>query len=460
MARPNRLAQRLPAAEEAPIGRVAVPLIGEFLLGMSVPMAGLYLAAATSDAAAASFGLAQQVLETLVVLFRVLAIGGGILVTRLIGSGQPEAVRRTTFALLGAASWVGLAAAAWLLLAKHLTLAWLNAPPETLVPGARLLMVLAPAMWLDAHNLAMAAVLRAHLLARESLRIMFAMHGAHLLLAVLLMRGLGSWPGLGLEGYAWAMLASRLLGLGLHLAFWRERLQLRPALGHWWRLDAEALKPVLRVGLPGGAQEMIYRLAFMVSMAATARLGVGALAAHAYTLQILKYVLVPSLSIGRAIEILVGRLVGAGRFKAADALARRGARLSLWLSGSLALLAALAGPWLLPAFTSDPAIASAAQLLLWLSVALELGRAWNLTLIPALRAGGDNDFPVWAGTASMVLVLGLGSLLLGRLWGLPGIWLAYVADEGLRGWLMWWRWQRLGWLSHARSTVKRLRTPS
>ena len=68
------------------LNAIAAPIFGEFLLGMSVAMVGLYLASHTSDAAAGTFGLTQQVLETLFVLFRVLAIGLGIVVTQSLGS--------------------------------------------------------------------------------------------------------------------------------------------------------------------------------------------------------------------------------------------------------------------------------------------------------------------------------------------------------------------------------------
>jgi Na+-driven multidrug efflux pump len=66
-------------------------------------------------------------------------------------------------------------------------------------------------------------------------------------------------------------------------------------------------------------------------------------------------------------------------------------------------------------------------------------------------------FPVLASAASLLLILGVGSYWMGRQWGLVGIWLAYVADECLRGGLMWWRWHRRGWLVHARQTLRLMR---
>ncbi len=186
-----------------------------------------------------------------------------------------------------------------------------------------------------------------------------------------------------------------------------------------------------------------------MSVSATARLGVAALATHSYTLQTLKYVMLISLAIGWACEIMVGRLVGAGKLKQADAMVRKGVRNGMLASGSLALIAAISAPWIMRAFTTDTDIISAAQTLLWLSVFLELGRVFNLVVIGTLRAAGDTLYPVMASIASFVLILGLGSYLMSRPWGLVGVWLAYVIDECLRGALMWWRWQRRGWLKHA-----------
>ncbi len=442
------------------LNRVAVPIVGEFLLGMSVAMAGLYLASHSSDAAAGAFGLVQQVLETLFVVFRVLAIGLGVVVTQRLGSGDSAQAGRTARMALGASCWAGAAVALWLLLGGTLTLDLLNAPDEVWPMATRFMVLLAPSMMLEACNLSMAAVLRAHLHARESLYIMIAMHGSHLLLAIPLMRGIGGWDGLGLDGYAVAWFFSRCLGLALHLWIWRLRMDLLPSRRDWWSLPAGLLVPVLRIGLPGAALEMFYRLGFMVSVSAAARLGVAALATHSYTLQTLKYVLLISMAIGWACEIMVGRLVGAGRLRAADLIVRKGVRNGMLASGTLAILAAASAGWLMRLFTRDQAIIDAAQTLLWLSVVLELGRVFNLVVIGALRAAGDVHYPVLASVGPQLLVLGLGSYLLGRWFGLPGIWLAYVADECLRGLLMWWRWRRLGWLPHARATVRALRLAS
>ena len=436
---------------------VAGPILGEFLLGYSVALAGLWLASHASDGAAGSFGLANQVLETLFVVFRVLAIGMGVVITQMLGGQQNDAAQRTALSGLGACTWAGLAVMMFLLLGNELILDVLNAPEQIWPLAAPYLQLLAPAALLEGYNLTMASILRAHLHVKDSLRVMIAMHGSHLLLAVPLMLGVGPWEGMGLYGFAVALLASRALGLWLHLLLWKKRMNLVPTVRHWWALQPRVLKPVLRIGVPGATAELGYRAAFMVSLATAARLGVVALATHSYTLQLLKYVLLISLAIGWACEIMVGRLVGSGQFQQAHTLVLKAVRNGLVASGGMALGAALAAPWLLRIFTKDPQVMEAAQTLLWIAIALETGRVFNLIVTGALRATGDAIYPVVASVGSFVLGLGLGSYYLGRAWGLPGIFVAYAADEWVRGLLMMARWHWHGWLPHARKVQRRVR---
>jgi putative MATE family efflux protein len=426
---------------------------------MTVTTVGLWLASRTSDVAAGAFGLAQQTIESLAVLFRVLAIGVGAVVAQALGGGREREAERAALAGLAAATWAGLLAAAAVALAHESMLAALNAPQPVLEVASPYLQALAAGLLLDAYNLTMASVLRAHLRARETLLVMLVMHAAHLALAAVLMGGIGAWDGLGLSGFAVAYAASRALGLALHLWLWRRVLSITTQPAHWWRPHAGSLGPALAIGVPGAALELGYRLAFLVSLAAGAKLGVAALATQAYTLQTLRYVLLVSLAIGWAVEIMVGRLTGAGDFRGAHRLVRKGIRNGMLASGGLALAAALAAPWLMQLFTRDAQVIALAQTLLWISLALETGRVLNLVGIGALRATGDAVYPVAASLASLVLVLGVGSTLLAPRFGLVGIWIAYVADEWIRGALMYWRWEARGWVQHARATHRRLQQP-
>ena len=431
----------------------------ELLLGIGVGMVGTVLAARVSDTAGAGFALGNQVAATLFIVFRIIGIGIGVVVSQSLGSRQPRAAAAVSRAALGASSWVGgLVALATFTLAGPL-LDLMQAPSDVRPLALPFLHWLAPVLLLDAWNASMASVMRAHLRNRDALMVIVVMHLTHLALAFPLMLGAGPLPALGLPGYALAVGLSRLLGVSLHLLLWRWRLGLVPTWGDWWRLPRAELMAMMHIGLPGAAENIAYRLSYMVSVGVAATLGAQALATQAYTSQVMYGVLLFGLATGMSVEIVVGHLVGAGQLHAAFRLVRRALLLGLAVSLVVALAAALAGRWLLGWFTSDPAIVAAGATLLWWTVLLEPGRTFNLVVINALRATGDARYPVVAGAASMLVVLAGGSWFLGVHLGLGlvGLWIAYAADEWIRGLLMWRRWATQGWVPHARATHRRLR---
>ena len=434
------------------------PLLFELLLGIAVGLVGTALAARESDASGAAFALAHHVFGTLFIVFRIVGAGAGVVITQALGAGRRVQADDVARAVLGASSWIGVGAALLAATAATPLLRLMNAPPDVLALALPLLVALAPAMLLDAWNASMTTVMRAHLRTRDTLAVMVLMQLFHLALMAPLMFGVGPLPALGLQGYALALVLARLLAIGLYLWLWRKRLGLRLVWTDWWQLRRSELGAVARIGLPGAAENIAYRLAFMVSVAVVGTLGAQALATHAYAMQVMMVVLLFGLATGLSVELLVGHLIGAGHFHEAHVLVRRALTLGLAVSVGVALLAALAAPWSMRWFTADERIIRNATVLLWLTVLLEPGRTFNLVVINALRAAGDARYPVVAGAASMLLVLAGGSWLLGSHLGLGlvGVWLAYIADEWVRGLLMWRRWARLHWVPHARASRRRL----
>jgi putative MATE family efflux protein len=432
---------------------LAWPLFAELLLGIAVGVVGTALAARESDATAAAFSLANNVAASLFVLFRIIGAGVGVVMAQRLGAGRRGAADALARAAVGASSWMGggtallaLAGAPWLLQA-------MNAPAEVMPVAVPFLRTLAPAMMLDAWNASMASVMRSHMRTRDTLAVMIAMQACHLALALPLV------PRMGLPGYAVALAAARALALVLHLLLWRARLGLRVSGADWWRVPMAELRAMLHIGVPGAAENIAYRTAYTVSMAAVAKLGSAALATQAYVQQISVAALMFGVTAGVTVEILVGHAIGAGRLREAHVLVKRSLARALLIAVVATSLVALAGRPLLHLFSADPAVLDMGVQLLWWTVLLEPGRTFNLVVVNALRAAGDVRFPVMAGAVSMVLVLAGGTWLLGVHlgWGLVGVWLAYAADEWLRGLVNWRRWARQAWVPHARQARRRVR---
>ena len=437
---------------------VAWPLMAELVLGFGVGLLGLWLASRESDAASAAFALSNQVLGTFFLLFRIISMGVSVVITQNLGAGHVAGAHQVARAAIGASTWLGIAAAIVVFSGAGPLLELVDAPSAVQALGQPYLQMLAFALMLDAYNATMSSVLRAHLRTREAMFNILAMHALHLALCLPLMRGFGPLPALGLPGFALAMAISRGLGMAVHLWLWRTQLHLQTKAGDWWRLRTERLGPVLHIGLPGAAEMVAYRMAMLVSLTVVSGMGTLQLATHTYASQLMNLVVLFTVAIGFAGEILVGHQIGAGELHRANRMVRRSLALGLAVSFVIATLAASSAPWTLQLFTRDPKIIASATTLLWITVLLEPGRTCNIVLINALRATGDARFPVLVGAVSMLLVMAGGSWLLGVHYqlGLVGVWIAYAADEWVRGLMMAARWYGHGWVGAARRTRHRV----
>ncbi|HLX71419.1 MAG TPA: MATE family efflux transporter, partial [Verrucomicrobiae bacterium] len=219
----------------------------------------------------------------------------------------------------------------------------------------------------------------------------------------------------------------------------------------FFSINIERVRRVLHIGLPAAGENISYWTAFMVVTAFIARMGATQLATQTYTLNINRWVILVNVSIGLGTEILIGHLVGAGLLEKAYRELLRSLRIAFCCAiGGMVVLSVVA-PWLIGAFTSNPAIIASGVILIRIGLLLEPGRVFNVVVISSLRATGDARFPVIAGFLCMwglwVPLAWLLGIKLGL--GLVGIWISMICDEWTRGLLMYHRWTKRKWMAAA-----------
>lgn len=434
------------------------PIFVENLLMVLMGLFGLWLTSRISTGAVAAYGLVNQILGALQIVFRVVSIGSSVVVTQHHGAHDEVGAQQVAKAGLAASSWVGLATLALLALGAGWILAAMQLPAELLPLGTPYLQMLGLALLFDAVSMTMIAVLRAYTHTRESMKIVLAMNLVQLLLAVPLMLGVGDWPGWGLNGLAAAMALSRLLAILLAWRVWRDKLELRVFWPDWLRVRWQPLSSILHIGLPGAGEKVAFRVSFIISIAMVASMGQAALATHAYVFQAVQLVTLFTNSVGFGTEIVVGHHVGAGRLHRSNRVLWQAMSWGLAIMVACSVTSYLFTPQAVAVATTDAEILRLVGLIVLVELLLEPGRALNIVMTSGLRAAGDARFPVKVSVVS-VFVFGVGlGWLLGVHFGLGlvGIWIGYAADECCRGLTMAARWASLGWVPHARRTRKRI----
>ncbi len=254
------------------------------------------------------------------------------------------------------------------------------------------------------------------------LRYVLAGNAVSAVACVVLVHGIGAFPGLGLVGSAWANVLGQCIGAGLFLG-----ALVRESRGSW-RPRPAALRAKLAMGRDLVAPRLAFQACFLSAAAVATRFGAPVAAAHQIVLQLWSFMALVLDAIAIAAQSLVGAALGAGDAGRARALAARVTRYGLVLGvGFGVLFAALSGV-LPPVFTPDAAVLAAVPIAWWFFAALQPVAGVVFALDGVLLGAGDAAFlRTWTLLAAVVGFLPLiwASLAFG--WGLAGIWSGLAA---------------------------------
>ena len=396
----------------------------------------------------ASLAVGNQIFDLCITLFNFIGIGSSVVIAQYLGAGDRSMARRVVHTAIGFNLLVGAITTVVVIVGADNLLHLMNMPDDLMADGHTYLTVIGLCLVPEAATLCMAAALRAHGHTREAMYVTMVANIITFAGNALLLFGWFGLPKMGVAGVAWSTVVGRLVALGLIIYLMQKRTGIRLRLRQLFVWPREVLGKIMHIGLPAAGENLSWMLQFMVVTSFVALMGDKALATQSFFFQICLFILLFGLSIGLGTEILVGHLVGAGKFEQAYRQLLRSLRLGLLVTAAVVIPAALGGGhYLMGLFTDDAEILAMASQLFLVSLILEPGRTFNIVVINSLRATGDARFPLLMGLISMwgiaiPLAWYLG-LHLG--WGLVGIWLAFAADEWTRGLSMYWRWKSRRW---------------
>jgi putative MATE family efflux protein len=437
---------------------LAWPIFVEQGLHVMTGTVDTFMVSYVSDNAVAGLGVANQIVVLAIILFNLVGIGASVSVTHSLGGGDPAGARHVATTAIAANFWIGAIVSTTVFLFAQPMLRLMHLPPELMIYGLPYLTIMGGTLFLESINMSISAILRAHGHTREAMLVTLAQNILNAIGNAVFLFGLFGAPKLGVVGVALSTVFSRLVACAALWVLLKRQTGIRLALLDFFRVSREKMKPILHIGLPAAGENISWWLAFMTVTSFVALMGGERLVVQSYTMQILYVVIIFSISIALGTEIIIGHLIGAGRFEEAYTELMRNLRTSFFLAMAAIALVATFAPLLLGIFTSNPAVIAGGALLLRMSLLLEPGRVVNIVVINGLRATGDVKFPIFLGLLSMwgvwVPLAWLLGLKMG--WGLPGVWIAMMCDEWLRGMMMYRRWKHRRWLPHAERVRERV----
>jgi MATE family multidrug resistance protein len=270
--------------------------------------------------------------------------------------------------------------------------------------------------------------------------------------------------GWGVAGSGWATTGAQALSLMLGIAVMTSRVYRLPYKFHLtWRPHARRLWQQFRLGFPMGLLYAADLIGISIFQMMQVRLSIADGAATQVVMMLTSVAYLPGFGMALAGTTLVGQSIGAGDREWAMRVGTRVTWFAATYMGGAGFALALAGPWILPWFTSGQDAEAASMVavgtsILWLAAVYQFFDGMNLGSGLCLRGAGDAVVPA-------ALVLALSWLVFVPLahamtfapgegwfdflpqfgWGAVGGWTALVIYIFLLGVTLFVRWRSGAW---------------
>jgi MATE family multidrug resistance protein len=424
---------------------LAIPSAGEMLLVMLVGLVNTYLVGHLGAASLTAVGLGVQVSMAAMVLFSAVGTGATAVTARMIGAKDMKGANRVVSQSVLIAFGCGLLSSFLLVTFAEPAMVLMGATGESLAQGVLYLRIICIVFPVSSMIFVGGACLRGAGDTRTPLLVMGVVNVFNIVVAWVLVEGIGPFPALGVEGAAYGSALARFLGgliVFVLLLKGRSGLRLR-----WRGLDREVMWRILRIGLPASLDQLIFRIGSLVWIRIVASLGTVAFAAHQIVLNGESISFMPGWGFAVAATTLVGQGLGARDHERAEKDALVAFYFSAVFMSLMGIVFFLFAAQIVGLFTDDADIIAMGTLPLRLIGLVQPFLAAMMVFSGSLRGAGDTLTPMLVNGASVWLLrIPLSLLVVEWLgWGLTGVWMVMALDLTVRGIVLFWQFRVGRW---------------
>lgn len=438
------------------LARLAMPIFIETLLITMMGGVDTFMLSQYDDNAVGAVGMVNQLMAFALLIFQIINLGTSVLCSQYIGAGQRGRMVQVTGVAMLLNLFLGIVVSVVLFVAAPGLLTFMGLRPELMQHGIPYMKIVGAFLFFQAIHTTISASLRADKKATYPMVVVTIINILNVILNYVFIFGHWGCPALGATGAALATASSRGVAMVLLLIvlFWKHipfrnfmRVLFHPrgtgAIGEVGNL--------LKIGLPSAGENMSYNMQQIVLTYFINRIGSVELTTFTYIVNISIIAFVFCICMAHSGSISIGHLVGEHKPHAAYVLGKWIMKWSIIITLSLSTLMAVFGKQIFGILSDNAAIISLGCTIMFINIVREFGRVINIYATNVLRATGDVMFPFYLGVivqwTAGVFCGWLFSLVCG--WGLIGMWLAFILDENIRGFVFIWRWRSMKWAKKA-----------
>ena len=393
------------------LAAIALPVAAQNLISFSVNLMDTLMLGSLGEVALSASSLANQMFFIYTVAVFGIASGATVLCSQYWGKKDIQAIRRVTALSLRMAGAVGLVVTVLLLAFPRQAMEIFTNEEPVIAAGAEYLRIVCLSYLFYGLTATFLMVLRSTETVRVSVMIYAVSFAVNVGGNYVFIFGKLGAPRMGVAGAAvgtvLARLAEFVLVLG-YMAFFEKKLHFRPRMV---ALPSDGLgRDLVHYGLPVLVNELLWSLAISMHSVILGHMGSDAVAAN--SICYIMYEMVTSFLLGVAdgSAVLVGKIIGEGKWEYARACVSRLVRIYLVLGVICAVLVFVIGLPLLALYDIQPSTVALAKQLLGVYSFAMFFQAFTCPLISGvLRGGGDTRFAMVVDAGCIWAMVPLGA---------------------------------------------------
>lgn len=381
---------------------LAIPMILEMMMESAFAVVDIFFVAKLGEYAIATVGLTESVIVLTYAIGFGISMAATALISRRFGEKEYEEAGTATFQLLvvGLIISIFLGVGGWFFAEDLLRL--MGAEEDVVKSGTNYAKIVfagnTAIMMLFLINGAFRGAGQAHL----AMRSLWIANGLNIILDPILIFGIGSWAGFGLDGAAIATTFGRSMGVVYqlyHLFNGKHKLKIlrRNLLVKW-----ETVRKIIDLSVGGMGQFLIDSLSWVALTRMNAEFGSAALAGYTIAFRVLIFTILPAWGLSGAAATLVGQNLGAKEIDRAEKAVWLTTKYNVIFMASVTGIYIIFSQQLAGFFTDIPEVRDVAAQGLWVISIGYVFFAVGMVLTQAFNGAGDTKTPAWINTGVLL----------------------------------------------------------
>ena len=211
--------------------------------------------------------------------------------------------------------------------------------------------------------------------------------------------------------------------------------------------DTLAIRDIVHIGIPAAIEQIVMRAGMILFTRVVTSLGTAAYATHTICMNIQAFTFMNGQAFAVSSTSLVGQSLGKRRYDMASAYSRRCQIVGFSIAAVFAVVFILFGRNLVGLYTTDQEIITAGAEILLMVAFLQPFQSSQFILAGSMRGAGDTRAVAYITGFTMLILRPSVAYILVNFFhlGLMGAWIALMADQGLRTFLVFMRYKSGKW---------------